>query len=48
MSSAFDTCRYCGWQLPTSYEVVEFLGDEGYGCYRVKVCVMCKREVLIC
>ncbi len=47
MSSAFDKCRYCGWQLPTSFELVEFLGDEGYGTFRVKCCVMCKKEVLL-
>lgn len=45
--SMFDNCPHCHWQLPTNYEVVEFLGEEGYGSYRVKVCVMCKKEVLL-
>lgn len=47
MVSSLDRCRYCGWQLPTGFEVVEFLDDTGYGKYYVKVCVMCKREVLL-
>lgn len=45
--SAFDRCPHCGWQLPTSYEVVEYLDDSGYGVYRVKRCLMCQREVLL-
>jgi len=47
MAHVVDNCPHCHWQLPTSHEVVEFLDDSGYGVYRVKRCVMCKREVLI-